>query len=164
MEKKKADRMIVCKRKACETYVDNYLFLTSIGFNLSNNKLSFVLNLPLGVKEEIENINLLARQPIPTQDFLYKIDELSKIVKIVFLDENNFCLVKGITFKWSCLEEEITKILKDSYKDGKIEVHRGLFGDAEEKMVEVVREYSGQRVSELMLEETLSFLKKDFNI
>lgn len=157
-------KMIICKRESCDTYVDNYLFLASVGFSLKKGKMAFALNFPPGAEEGIKNITLLTSQLGSTQDFLHQINELGKIVKVVFLGENALCLVKKNVCDWIDLEKEIINLVKDSYQDNQIEVYHESFGKDEREMAKAIRGYSGQRASELMIEGALSHLKKEFGI
>jgi hypothetical protein len=160
-ENKEVDKMIVYKRKTCETHVRNYLFITSVGFNLGNNKMALTLNMSLDPERAAENAILMSRQPEFTQNFLYGISSLGRIVKVVLFDENNFCLVKEAIFSWVALEEEITEMIKNSYKDKQIKFYRGhsdSFGKTEEEMVKALEEFSEERIAERSLKEALSFL------
>ena len=155
---KEVGKMIVYKIKTCGTHVDNYLFLTSAGFNLSNSKMALTLEMPLERKGTAENFDLLRNQLIFTVNFLYRISSLREIVRVTLLDENNLCLVKDSYFDWLALERKITQMIKDSYQDRRIVCYRGhenAFGKAEEDMASALEECYLRRISKLKPEETL---------
>jgi hypothetical protein len=134
-------------KKECETYIDNYLFLSSEGFDLCDNKLALIFNVPFRPDREIEYMNLLLSQPLSTQNFVSEMNITEEIIKVVLLDKNNFCIIKSAIFEWEELEDYIVRLIKDCYlkPNERMKVNKGLFGPKEEDMAKVVKELSGEK-------------------
>jgi hypothetical protein len=162
-DKEEVTKRLTFATRECGTYIGNYLFFYSKGFDLCNNKIAFVLDLPLCPSKEIEYINLLFDQPESTQKFLDEINKTKGILKIVLLDKSSFCLIKSALLNWKGLENRIIGLIKSIYLDQSesIEIKRVLFGTKEEEMAKVVRELSEKRFPETIIEQALSMLKND---
>jgi len=161
--KEEMDKKLTFAKRECETYIGDYFFVYSDGFDLCNNKISFVLDLPICPSKEIEYINLLFDQPESTKKFLDEISKTKGISKIVLFDKNGFCIIKSALLKWKGLEDRIIGLIKSNYlnQNENVEIKRTLFGIKEEEMAKVVRQLSGKRLSEIIAEEALSILKND---